>query len=124
MKYIDTNVLLRIMTGDVPELASRGLTMLASAEPASIKVLSVVVEECCFILEFRGYELSHKTIYESLSAVLSKNVFVVSPYILMALEIYRDNSKLDFADCLLAVKGKFDKKNVLTFDSELQKALK
>lgn len=123
--YIDTNVLLRIITGDVPDLTKRAYAMIAEQQTGSIIILKAVVVEVCFVLEVHEpYKMTHRQIADRLLTVIRAEQFEEDAILRETLNVFAENSKLDFVDCLLAVKAKYYKKNVLTFDTELQKALK
>ena len=124
MKYIDANILIRIITQDDPILAKRAEALLSSEKPASVAVLSAVVEEVIFVLaKYDKYLLSRDVIAEALTLVFTRRELVVSADIRDAVVMFANHKKLDFVDCLLAVKGKGKAKNVLTFDAELQRVL-
>lgn len=123
--YIDTNILLRVITGDVPELTKRAYGVIHAQEAGSIIVLEAAVVEICFVLEFHEpYKMTHRQIADRLLAVIGTEQFKYDDTLVETLRIFAKHPKLDFVDCLLAVKAKGRKKNVLTFDTELQKVLK
>lgn len=125
MKYVDANILIRIITQDDPALAGRAEALLSSEKSASVAVLAAVVEEVIFVLaKYDKYLLSRDVIAEALALVFERRELVVSDDVKKAVVLFSSHKKLDFVDCLLVVKGKGKAINVLTFDTELQKVLK
>lgn len=125
MKCIDTNYLVRLTLLDVPEQVRIAEQALHTQPLKSVIVTESVVEEYCFVLGSpRTYGFTHTEIHEGLTLLLSKKCFAVSLDILRALDLFRDNPKLDFVDCLLAVRSGMKKQNILTFDKDLLAVLK
>lgn len=125
MTFVDANYLLRLFSWDVPELARHAERNLDACDYASVTVLAAVIEECCFVLTNpRTYGFTHAEASKGLLQVLQKQCFSVNKDTVQALEMFGRYKKLDFVDCLLAVKAKHSTKSVLTFDAELQKVLR
>ena len=82
------------------------------------------MEEYCFVLEKnKAYLFDRDFVAGSLATLLKRPQFIVSETTWEALEMFRTHRKLDFVDCLLAVKAGGKKAQVLTFDKELQAVL-
>ena len=125
MTVIDTNILIRLATRDVAGLAEQADVMVSVLPPRSIVVMAAVVEEYCFVLEKnKAYLFDRDFVAGSLTTLLKRPQFIVSEAIREALEMFRTHRKLDFVDCLLAVKTGGKKGQVLTFDKELQAVLR
>lgn len=125
MKFVDANYLLRLFLWDIPEQARQAEAELDRCHRGEVVVIEAVIEECCFVLTSpRTFGMSHKEVREGLVMVLSKSCFDVSSDIFVALEMFATHPKLDFVDCLLAVKTGGKRGNLLTFDTELQRALR
>ncbi len=123
-KFVDTNILLRIITEDIPELAEKAYAMLESCPVGGAYVSESVVDEICFVLQFNDlYKLSHQEIAENLLIVLNDSHIACHQDVVRAVALYGQNPKLDFVDCLLAVKADMKRENVLTFDKDLQNIL-
>jgi predicted nucleic acid-binding protein len=124
MKYIDTNVIVRLITNDVPELAKEAIDMLDSLGSEEVTVLDAVITEVCFVLEFNSaYNLPRSVIYDGLYVIFDSVGAVRGEYTDQALDMYVAHPKLDYTDCLLCSYGIGRRTNVLTFDKELTKAL-
>jgi predicted nucleic-acid-binding protein len=98
--------------------------MLDELEVGEGIILEAALEESCSVLEFnRAYRFSRDVIYDGLSAIVDRREIEVSQDARQALDFYGAHPKLDFMDCLLAVKAGMKRDNVLTFDKDLIKAL-
>jgi predicted nucleic-acid-binding protein len=121
MKYIDTNVLVRIITGDNTELAEQAIVQLQSGAQNEFGVLDAILVELCFILEFHEYKMLRTDIGDAIETLLAAPQIFTTNNTRHALKLYKENLKLDYADCLLFVIG--GKEGVLTFDKDLRKIL-
>jgi predicted nucleic-acid-binding protein len=121
MTYLDTNVLVRIITGDNQELASKAITEIESGGQGDFCIIDAVMVELCFILEFHAYAMARTDIVEAVEALIATPQISVSEKTLLTLKLYGEYPKLDYADCLLFVLG--GRNGVLTFDKDLQKSL-
>ena len=121
MKYIDTNVLVRVITGDNQTLANEAIAEIESGAPNEYCIVDAVLVELCFVLEFHAYGMARADIVIALETLAATPQVTVSDKTLTALKIYKEHPRLDYADCLLSVLG--GKSGVLTFDKDLQKEL-
>jgi predicted nucleic-acid-binding protein len=98
--YVDTNVLVRHLTNDPPDQASRSTAILESAE--RLILTDVVVAELVYVLE-SYYERPRKQIAESVQSLLTLSSIAVSDHdlLLRAIELY-EHTRLDFAEAYLA----------------------
>ncbi len=115
MKYIDTNVLVRVITGDNKTLAAQAITDIQSGAQNSFCILDAILVELCFVLEFHEYKMARTDIGDAIEALLDVPQISVSDRTLRTLKLYKEHPKLDYADCLLFVLG--GKAGVLTFDN-------
>jgi predicted nucleic acid-binding protein len=97
--FIDTNILVRHLTGDPPGQAHRATDFLARAE--ELLLTDLVAAEVVYVLE-SFYEVERVRIAELLRAILGFRSIVVLDVALLlrALEIY-EVDRLDFADAYL-----------------------
>lgn len=124
MKLVDTNVLVRFITRDVPDMAAQADIWIENAAPAELYVDDAVFEELTFVLSVHdGYQLPRDVVVRALLRLVSLPGIRTSPDALKAIECYGTYAKLDFVDCLLAVKGGMKHSNVLTFDKDLRRIL-
>jgi predicted nucleic-acid-binding protein len=121
MKYIDTNILVRIITGDNPEQANKAMNDIQSGGQNEFCILDAILVETCFVLEFHDYKMKRADITDALIALISAPQIFVSEVTKQSLSIYGEYAELDYADCLLIAAG--GQTGVLTFDDDLLKAL-
>lgn len=123
-RYVDTNILVRIITNDQPEQAQRALKLIESHTSGELVILSAVLAEVCFVLERSPvYSFSRATIVSALQEIIATPQFKVSASGQAALGLFLKNPKLDFVDCLLAAISGGKPAGVLSFDKDLLKAL-
>lgn len=121
MRYIDTNVLVRIITGDIPEQARQALQTIEEAGKDAFCIDVTVLVEVCFVLQYHSYRMTHQDIADALLPLIAAPQISSSAQAVAALELYRKHDNLDFTDCLLYVLG--GKGGVFRFDKDLIKTL-
>jgi predicted nucleic-acid-binding protein len=121
VKYIDTNVLVRVITGDNPVLAEQAIAQIQRGAQNDFCILDAVLVELCFVLEFHDYKMSRPDIAKAIETLLAAPQIYGTDATLQALKLYKKHPQLDYADCLLFVTG--GKNGVLTFDNDLRKTL-
>jgi predicted nucleic acid-binding protein len=97
--FVDTNVLIRHLTGDPPEMARRATALLASGE--RLLLADLVLAECVFVLE-SFYEVERAQVAALMRAAIAlPAIETVDPTLLLrALEAY-EVDRLDFAEAYL-----------------------
>lgn len=97
--FVDTNILVRHLTGDPPAMARKATAYLASA--ADLLLADLIVGETVYVLE-SFYEVSREQIAEAMrSLVAFPAVETVDPALLLrAIEVYEVDG-LDFAEAYL-----------------------
>lgn len=121
MKYIDTNVLVRIITGDAPVVAKQVMAKIESGARNEFCIVDAIFVELCFVLEFHNYAMARSDIAEAIEVLVATPQISVSYDTLAALKLYKKYPVLDYADCLLFVLG--GKDGVFTLDGNLQKTV-
>lgn len=119
MKYIDSNIIIRLIVNDVPELAQEAIKILedADAQGEDLVIFDAVITEVCFVLEFnQSYRLPRQVIFDGLYAVLDNLGVRRGDCTDRALEIYVTHPKLDYVDCLLLAASHGKRADVLTFE--------
>lgn len=98
--FVDTNVLVRHLTGDPPKQARRATGFLADAE--GLVLTDVIFAEVVYVLE-SFYELEREQVAERLRAVIGFPAIIVldASVLLRALEVYEVH-RIDFAEAYLA----------------------
>ena len=118
--FLDTNVVIRHVTGDPPELAARATAALAAAD--ELLLADLAVAECVYVLE-SFYEVGRKRVAELMrSAIALPSIRTVdSPTLLRALEVY-EVERLDFAEAYLVAQAETTGvSTVLSFDKSIDR---
>ena len=97
--FLDTNILIRHLTGDPPAQARRATALLKRAE--ELLLCDLIVAEVVHVLE-SFYEVERERVAELVRAIVAFPPIVVvdEPLVLRALEVY-EVERLDFADAYL-----------------------
>lgn len=97
--FVDTNILVRHLTGDPPVMAERATAFLA-AEPA-LYLTDLIVAETVYILE-SFYKAPREQVAETMRLLVAmRSMATVDPALLLrAIEVY-ELDRLDFAEAYL-----------------------
>ncbi len=97
--FVDTNILVRHLTGDPPEMAARATGYLADA--SELYLADLIAAETVYVLE-SYYEAPREQIATAMRALVSmRSVVTVDPALLLrTIEVY-ENDRLDFAEAYL-----------------------
>jgi predicted nucleic-acid-binding protein len=97
--FVDTNVLVRHLTGQPPDMASRATRYLQAAD--GLFLADLVVAETIYVLE-SFYEAPRRQVAEAIRSLLAfESVVVVDPALLLrAVEVY-ETDRIDFAEAYL-----------------------
>jgi predicted nucleic acid-binding protein len=97
--FVDTNILVRHLTGEPPEMAARATAYL-EAEP-NLLVTDLIVAETIYVLE-SFYETPRGQTAEAIRSLLALDsaISVDTALLLRALEVY-EIERLDFAEAYL-----------------------
>jgi predicted nucleic acid-binding protein len=103
--FIDTDVIIRFLTGDDPQKQAAATTLFEQVEHGELRVAApdTVVADAVYVLSSpRLYHLARSTVQELLSGLVHLAYFQVEnkPAVLRALELY-GSTKLDFGDTLI-----------------------
>ncbi len=118
--FLDTNVVIRHLTGDPPEMAARATAALAA--PDQLMLADVVVAECVYVLEF-FYEVERRKVAELMrAAIVMPSIKTVDrPSLLRALEVY-EVDRLDFAEAYLIAQAEgTGVRTILSFDQSVDR---
>jgi len=119
MRAVDTNVLVRLVSGD-------DAVQVAAAEEyvaAGAWVSHVVLVECVWVLK-SVYSVPHPRLVAAIEALLDHGVLVLQEpeVVAAALTIFREHPKVQFSDCLvLEIARKAGHIPLGTFDRALSK---
>jgi predicted nucleic acid-binding protein len=121
--WLDTNVIVRFLTGQPPDLAAAAKAMVASADAGAtvLEVLPVIVAETVYTLE-SFYRIDCKDVAAKLLVFLQCRGIKAHERdrVLDALVRHRDHS-VHFADAYLAAAGTDSGLSVASFDRDLDK---
>lgn len=97
--FVDTNILIRHLTGEPPEMAERATAYLAEA--TELFLADLIVAETVYVLE-SFYKAPRDQIAAVIRSLLSmRSVIIVDPALLLrAIEVY-EFDRLDFAEAYL-----------------------
>ena len=118
--FLDTNVVIRHLTGDPPELAARATAALAAAD--ELLFADLVVAECVDVLE-SFYEVERERVAELMRAAIALPAIKVidGATLLRALEVY-EVERLDFAEAYLVAQAEATGVGtVLSFDKSIDR---
>ena len=118
--FIDTNILIRHLTGDPPELARRATRFLAS-EP-ELLLADLIAAETVYVLE-SFYEAPRSQVAEAIRSLIAfESIVCVDPALLLrSLEVY-ETERLDFAEAYLVASAEStDVRRVASFDRAIER---
>jgi predicted nucleic-acid-binding protein len=120
---VDTNILLRFITGEPAVQAKEVADLVVAAEAGNVRlsVLPMVLAEAVFVLT-GFYEHPRSRVAEVLSHLISSPGFhaVEAERMLHALKLF-GAGKLDFVDCYLAAASIHEGSALVSFDHNLAK---
>ena len=118
--FIDTNILVRHLTGDPADLAARSTKFLETAR--NLLLTDLVVAETLYVLE-SFYEAPRVQIAEAIRSLIAfDSIVTVDPALLLrAIEVY-EIDRLDFAEAyLVACAESADVGRVASFDRAIDR---
>ena len=118
--FVDSNVLVRHLTGDPPDQARRSTEFLRSGE--ALILTDTVVAEAVYVLE-SVYEVERVRVAELVRAVVGFPAVVVADggLLLRTLEIYQ-RDRIHFAECYLAASAELSGVGVVaSFDRDIDR---
>lgn len=118
---LDTNVLLRLILGDVPKQAAAVEKLLAKGQ--SYEIADVIIVEIIFVLE-KVYEMPRAQVSENILGIIRNQSFNCNRKVFeLALPTYRDTPSVSIVDCLTVAYASINKAlPVYTFDKALVKS--
>lgn len=122
---IDTNILLRIVTNDIPSKKSEALRILAGFGQGRILLLEAVLAEVIYVLSAKEhYGLERLQIHQALRNILEMPQFHYNDKLMSCfVEAYASTS-LDVVDCLVLAYVKAGQaQRLLSFDTSLLSAV-
>jgi predicted nucleic-acid-binding protein len=120
--WIDTNVLVRHLTGYPPAMARRATRFLAAVAPGELLLADLVLAEVVYVLQ-SVYDLDRPAVAEAARAIVTFPAIAVDdPQLLLrAVEVY-ENDRLDFAEAyLVASAERSGVRAVASFDKTVRR---
>lgn len=116
---VDTNVLLRLILGDIPEQTKQAEKWIAEH---TCHIADLALTETIFVLE-KVYEMPRSDITKNITAIVRNPDFGCNRVLFeKALPVYKHNQSVSINDCLLATYAEINQASPLaTFDKKLAK---
>lgn len=118
--FVDTNVLIRHLTGDPPGQAAQATRLLSQAD--QLLLPDLIVAEAVYVLE-SVYRVPRPRVAELVRAIVAFPSIEVAdePILLRALEVYEVH-RLDFADAYLVAEAETSGVNAMaSFDRAIER---
>jgi predicted nucleic-acid-binding protein len=117
---LDTNILLRLLVGDVPKQAEDIEILIEKSD--QLDVSDAVIIETVFVLE-KVYGLERSIVRTNINAILSNPKMICNGELFRcALDLYEKESKLSIVDCVVLQHARINKTTPLySFDKALIK---
>lgn len=118
--FVDTNIIVRHLTGDPPAMATRATAYLTMA--SELFLADLIVAETIYVLE-SFYKTPRDQVATSMrSLVALRSVITVDPALLLrALEVY-ETDRLDFSEaCLVALAESSGVNRIASFDRSIDR---
>jgi len=119
---IDTNIILRFLLGDHPELSPKATAFMSKIADGTIKaeILDVVTAECVYVME-KFYQIPREKISEKLSKIFNFSGIVnLNRSEMLQGLLNFETSNVDIVDCVLAAMSS-SSRVVISFDKDMLK---
>ena len=116
--FVDTNILIRHLTGDPPEQADRATRFLANTD--ELLLADVIVAETVYVLE-SFYRVPRGQVAEAIRSLLAFEpiITVDAPVLLRAIEVY-EVDRIDFAEAYLVANAETTGvRRIASFDTSI-----
>ncbi len=121
---VDTNLIVRFLTGEPEEQAVRAKNLFAANDSGELvlRVVPLVVAEVVFVLSGKVYGYERREVASALTAFLQSPSLDVQErdVVLLALELYRDHP-IDYVDACFAATARLADHDVASFDADFEK---
>lgn len=122
---VDTNTIIRLLTGEPLAQAQKALALFQSAEAGQVDLMlteSVLLETVQVLSSKKLYRLSHPVIVQKLMPILANTRYnwISHTTLFETLELF-ETSNLDYTDCLLIARAHELNIGIETFDEDLLK---
>jgi predicted nucleic acid-binding protein len=118
--FVDTNILVRHLTGDPPDMAARATSFLGSEQ--ELLLTDLIAAETVYVLE-SFYETPRTQVAEAMRSLIAfESILCADPALLLrAVEVY-ETERIDFAEAyLVACAETTEVGRVASFDRSIDK---
>ncbi len=123
-RLVDTNCILRFLTGEPEKQALRAKKLFAQSDSGEIilRIVPLVVAEVVFVLSGSVYGFSRREVVDSLIPFLETPTLEVEKrdVLIDALERFRDHA-IDYVDACLAAEAAATQCEIASFDGDFRK---
>ena len=122
MVWLDTNIIIRMFTGQPPEMAAAGARMVdrALAGDFRIRISPLVIAECLYVLS-KQYGFGIADIADRLCELVARvDDGETGGRVTLALRLMTDR-RIDFVDAWIAINARADGDVVASFDRDFRK---
>ena len=118
---LDTNLLVRFITGEPAEMATRARALIEKCESGAValRIVPLVVAETVFVLAGKVYGFDRREVATALIQFIESPSLEVEQRdaLIAALRLFRDHT-LDFVDACLAAQARLFCVGVASFDAD------
>jgi predicted nucleic acid-binding protein len=118
--FVDTNILIRHLTGDPPDLARRATVFLTEAD--ELLLPDLIVAETVYVLE-SFYEVPNEEVAQLVRSVIAfEPIHVMNPALLLrSLEVY-ETHQIDYAEAYLVASAEASRVgDIASFDKSIDR---
>lgn len=121
-ELIDTNILVRYLTGDIPDQMREAEKIFKEAKKGlrTLLLKPLVVAETCYVLE-SNYKKPRKLVCEAFNKMLAQKWLVVFEREELLFTVSRYLEGIHFVDAYLTACASISRVGVITFDKKLKK---
>lgn len=121
---LDTNVILRFLTGEPEAQAQRAKKLFEQSESGvlNIRILPLVVAEVVFVLTGKHYQMDRAEVAEALMLFLENPNFDIADRdsLISGLQLFKQHT-IDYADAYLAAEAQTHDCGIASFDQDFLK---
>ena len=121
--WVDSNVLLRFLTGNPGHLAGRARRLLRRAADGELllRVPNVVIAEVIWVLR-SGYRVEPKVVADAIrTIILAEGIVVDDEQLVMDALRTMEDANVDYTDAFIAANARASGQPVATFDSDFRR---
>jgi predicted nucleic acid-binding protein len=125
LRLLDTSIIVRYLSNDLPELARRARQLIESDAPLGIATVAVL--EAAHVLRHPPYGYTREAVVDALVRLIRRDnihgVGVDTAHVALALLLCRPSSTVSFGDALIAATGRSAAvEEICTFDARFGRA--